>query len=66
LRKPERVTTPGGRVSIAATRDEAGHADHFWSLALALEAAATARPARPAMATFKLQSNLWDRRKLII
>ncbi len=41
LRKPERVTTPGGRVSIAATRDEAGHADHFWSLALALEAAAT-------------------------
>ena len=23
-----------GRVSIAATRDGAGHADHFWSLAL--------------------------------
>lgn len=41
LRKPERVTSPGGRVSIAATRDEAGHADHFWSFALALEAAAT-------------------------
>jgi phage FluMu gp28-like protein len=41
LRKPERVVTPGGRVSIAATRDTAGHADHFWSLALALEAAAT-------------------------
>ncbi len=39
LRKPERITTPGGRVSIAATRDEAGHADHFWSLALAVEAA---------------------------
>ena len=39
LRKPEKVTTPGGRVSIAATRDEAGHADHFWSFALALEAA---------------------------
>jgi phage FluMu gp28-like protein len=39
LRKPERITTPGGRVSIAATRDEAGHADHFWSFALALEAA---------------------------
>jgi phage FluMu gp28-like protein len=38
LRKPEKVTTPGGRVSIAATRDEAGHADHFWSLALAVEA----------------------------
>ncbi|MDB6065166.1 MAG: hypothetical protein JWR26_1374, partial [Pedosphaera sp.] len=39
LRKPEKVTTPGGRVSIAAVRDEAGHADHFWSFALALEAA---------------------------
>lgn len=41
LRKPERITTPGGRVSIAATRDEAGHADHFWSFALAIEAAST-------------------------
>lgn len=39
LRKPERVVTPGGRVSIAATRDEAGHADHFWSVALGIEAA---------------------------
>jgi phage FluMu gp28-like protein len=39
LRKPEKLTTPGGRVSIAATRDGAGHADHFWSFALALEAA---------------------------
>lgn len=36
LRKPEKITSPGGRVSIAATRDEAGHADHFWSVALAL------------------------------
>lgn len=35
LRKPERVVSPGGRVSIAATRDEAGHADHFWAFALA-------------------------------
>ncbi|MDB6065909.1 MAG: hypothetical protein JWR26_2117 [Pedosphaera sp.] len=41
LRRPEKVTSPGGRVSIAATRGEGGggHADHFWSLALALEAA---------------------------
>lgn len=38
LRKPERIVSPGGRVSIAATRDEAGHADHFWALALALDA----------------------------
>jgi phage FluMu gp28-like protein len=42
LRKPEKITTPGGRVSIAATRDEAGHADHFWSFALAVEAAGSA------------------------
>lgn len=39
LCKPEKITTPGGRVSIAAVRDEAGHADHFWSLALAVRAA---------------------------
>jgi phage FluMu gp28-like protein len=38
LRKPEKITSSGGRVSIAATRDEAGHADHFWSLALAVRA----------------------------
>ena len=39
LVKPEKITTPGGKVSIAATRDEAGHADHFWALALAIRAA---------------------------
>ncbi len=39
LRKPERFVSPSGKVSIAATRNEAGHADHFWSLALALNAA---------------------------
>ena len=39
LRKPERVVNPSGRVSIAASRDGAGHADHFWSLALAVHAA---------------------------
>jgi phage FluMu gp28-like protein len=38
LRKPEKITSPGGRVSIAAVRDEAGHADHFWGLALAIRA----------------------------
>lgn len=38
LRKPERIVSPGGRVSIAATRDEAGHADGFWSIALAIRA----------------------------
>lgn len=39
LRKPERFVSPAGRVSIAATRDSAGHADHFWSMALAIDAA---------------------------
>lgn len=39
LRKPEKITSPGGRVSIAAVRDEAGHADHFWAFALAVRAA---------------------------
>jgi phage FluMu gp28-like protein len=39
LRKPEKIVSPGGRVSIAATRDEAGHADHFWGFALAIRAA---------------------------
>lgn len=44
LRKPEKIVSPGGRVSIAATRDEAGHADHFWSLALGVEAGAGGGP----------------------
>lgn len=38
LRRPEKVVSPGGRVSIAATRDDAGHADHFWALALSVRA----------------------------
>ena len=37
LRKPERVQTAGG-VRIAVERDEAGHADEFWSLALMVRA----------------------------
>jgi phage FluMu gp28-like protein len=39
LRRPERLTTPSGQVSIAADRNSGGHADHFWSLALAVHAA---------------------------
>jgi len=39
LRKPEKITSPGGRTSIAAVRDEAGHADHFWAFALSIRAA---------------------------
>ena len=37
LRKPERVQTASG-VRIAVERDEAGHADEFWALALMLRA----------------------------
>jgi phage FluMu gp28-like protein len=43
LQKPERVISPGGRVSIAASRKGMGHADHFWSLALAVEASQAGR-----------------------
>jgi phage FluMu gp28-like protein len=53
LRKPEKVTSAGGRVSIAATRNEAGHADHFWSLALALEAARNAPSPGPGIEVFE-------------
>jgi phage FluMu gp28-like protein len=39
LRKPEKIVSPGGRVSIAASRDGVrGHADRFWALALAVRA----------------------------
>jgi phage FluMu gp28-like protein len=41
LRKPERVTTANG-VRIAATRNESGHADEFWSIALMVRALKTA------------------------
>jgi phage FluMu gp28-like protein len=39
LRKPEKITSPGGRVSIAAARDVKDHADRFWAIALAIRAA---------------------------
>lgn len=39
LRKPEKIVSPGGRVSIAAERDGADHADDFWGLALLVRAA---------------------------
>jgi len=38
LRKPTRIRTKTGRVSIAAERDANGHADHFWGLALLVRA----------------------------
>jgi len=39
LRKPEKITSPGGKVSIAAARDVKDHADRFWAIALAIRAA---------------------------
>jgi hypothetical protein len=42
LRRPERLTSASGQVSIAADRNSGGHADHFWSLALAVHAAKAA------------------------
>ena len=41
LRKPEKITSPGGRVSIAAVRDVKDHADRFWAIALAIRASLT-------------------------
>lgn len=58
LRKPEKVTSPGGRVSIAAARDADGHADHFWALALAVTAAQT-------NTTFSYSSVAVDRERII-
>ncbi len=63
LRKPEKITSPGGRVSIAATRDDAGHADEFWSIALAIRASTRqGAPARPPKATRRTQARLRARR----
>lgn len=42
LRKPEKIVSPGGRVSIAAERDGSDHADDFWGLALMVRAASIA------------------------
>ena len=50
LRLPEKVTSPGGRVSIAASRTGDGHADRFWSLALAVRAGRRADGMTPPLA----------------
>ena len=39
LHKVRRAVTAAGNVRFQAESDEAGHADRFWALALALEAA---------------------------
>ena len=47
LRKPEKVVSAGGRVSIAASRDANGHADNFWALALGNRASEEIQDAGP-------------------
>lgn len=42
LHKVRKVTTAAGNVRYLADRDDAGHADRFWALALALHAGSTA------------------------
>ena len=62
LRKPSRIRTKTGRVSIAAERDANGHADHFWGLAL-LVRAATHGASEPALkATAQLKDDITARR----
>ncbi|HEU0367571.1 MAG TPA: hypothetical protein VFR42_00065, partial [Candidatus Acidoferrum sp.] len=41
----KRYTSPTGHFRFDAERTEAGHADEFWALALAIAAGASARPA---------------------
>lgn len=38
MRKPQRIRSSSGRVSIAAESTKTGHADHFWGLALVIKA----------------------------
>jgi phage FluMu gp28-like protein len=41
LHKTRKTTTAAGNVRLEADSDDAGHADRFWALALALHAGAT-------------------------
>jgi phage FluMu gp28-like protein len=61
LRKPEKITSPGGRVSIAAVRDEAGHADGFWSIALAIRAGDKSGGGAIVFGPIQLESRPMDR-----
>ncbi len=47
LRKPEKLISPGGRVSIAAVRDVKDHADRFWAIAMGIRASKTFLVAGP-------------------
>lgn len=45
LHKIRKITTASGNIRFEADRDDAGHADRFWALALALHSAATTQAA---------------------
>ena len=47
----KRCVTPAGNVRFDADRTDAGHADHFWALALALAAADDSGPATDFLST---------------
>ncbi len=66
LRLPEKVVSPGGRVSIAASRAGDGHADRFWSLALAVRAGRRADRMPPALAFDPLDSLLQSTASLLL
>ena len=50
LRKVRKTVTAAGNVRYEAERDDGGHADRFWALALACHAASSADGAGPSMA----------------
>jgi phage FluMu gp28-like protein len=55
LHKTRKTTTLAGNVRLEASSDDAGHADRFWALALALHAGATATgPAAGELAAMHL------------
>lgn len=60
LRKPERVQTASG-VRIAVERDQAGHADEFWSLALMVRALSAPAAGLADLSLVRLGNPLGDR-----
>lgn len=67
LRKPEKITSPGGKVSIAAVRNESGHADHFWAFALAVRASmGAAGPFSFKVVASESRDELYPRERMVL
>lgn len=64
LQKPRRAVTGSGRATIAADSDMDGHADHFWSFALALHALSDDTPG--AFTAETVGAVMYDRTLLIV